>query len=267
MTSEQAVNAGLVTELMTVVIQPSDPEEPRIIPPKFFGTYKLERKFGSPGYEFIVNQNFSHVESVSETFDNFEEMQKFGEEMKTAGVAVNFVDDYANILRITGDEAIKRDLIFHVDDRETDLQGSFEVSEGVAAFKQKAFLVKSSLDNSTNLKTNAVFTNIDELAKMIEKFLWIDSLVEYAEINGILRRDLNRNNLGYTQAFRDSLTPKPNLSERNVERNSTFWSDPEKYLTDFGDKMNRSQLSEQMQVNLGVQRFKSFQPPRLRNRF
>ena len=261
MTSEQAVNAGLVTELMTVV---TDEE---ITPPKFSGTYKLERKFGSPGYQFIVNQNFSHVESVSGTFDNFEEMQKFGEEMKTAGVQVNFVDDYSNILRITADEAIKRDLIFHVDDRETDLQGSFEVSEGVATFNQKAFLVKSSLDNSTNLKTNAVFTNIDELAKMIEKFLWIDSLVEFAEINGILRRDLNRNNLGYTQAFRDSLTPKPNLSERNVERSSTFWSDPEKYLTEFGDRMNRSQLSEQMQANLGVQRFKSFQPPRLRHRF
>ena len=62
--------------------------------------------------------------------------------MKTAGVQVNFVDDYSNILRITADEAIKRDLIFHVDDRETDLQGSFEVSEGVATFNQKAFLVK-----------------------------------------------------------------------------------------------------------------------------
>ena len=134
MTSEQAVNAGLVTELMTVV---TDDE---ITPPKFSGTYKLERKFGSPGYQFIVNQNFSHVESVSGTFDNFEEMQKFGEEMKTAGVQVNFLDDYSNILRITADEAIKRDLIFHVDDRETDLQGSFEVSEGVATFNQKAFL-------------------------------------------------------------------------------------------------------------------------------
>ena len=49
MTSEQAVNAGLVNELMTVV---TDEE---ITPPKFSGTYKLERKFGSPGYQLIFH--------------------------------------------------------------------------------------------------------------------------------------------------------------------------------------------------------------------
>ena len=47
------------------------------------------------------------------------------------------------------------------------MQGSFEVTEGVATFKQKAFLVKSNPDSTTDLKINAVFTNIDELAKMI----------------------------------------------------------------------------------------------------
>ena len=262
MTSEQAVRAGLVSELMTVVIQPSDPEEPRIIPPKFFGTYKLERKWGSPGYEFIVNQNFSHVESVSGTFENFEEIQKFGEEMKTAGVDVNFLDDFSGgVPKYDADEAIDKKLIVAVQDGLTNLQGSFEVSEGVATFKQKSFSLYSVAGS-----TVGAFKNIDELAKMIEKFLWLDSL-KLAERAENVRRDLNRNKFSYTQSFRDSLTPKPNLNEKNIERSSTFWSDPEKYLTEANDRMNRSQLSEQMQANLGVQRFKSFQPPRLRHRF
>ena len=61
-----AVNAGLVTELMTVVIQPSDPEEPPIIPTKLSGTYKLERRLESgsfTGYQFVVIQDYLNAES------------------------------------------------------------------------------------------------------------------------------------------------------------------------------------------------------------
>ena len=261
-TAEQAINAGLITELMEVV---TDEET---TPTKFTGSYKVERKENSSGYQFIIDQDYLNAKSISGTFESTEEIMKFGEEMKSAGVQVNFVDDVSgNLIKLTADEAIKRDLIFYVRDDLTSLQGSFEVTEGVATFKQKAFLVKSNPDSTTDLKINAVFTNIDELAKMIEKFLWIDSLVESATLNETVRRDLSRNNLGYTQAFRDSLTPKPSTAERVVERNPAFWADSEKHLTDLQEKVNRSPLSEKFQANLGVQRFKSFQVPRLRHRF
>ena len=170
-TAEQAINAGLLTELMTVV---TDEE---ITPTKFTGSYKVERKENSFGYRFIIDQDYLNAKSISGTFESTEEIMKFGEEMKSAGVTVNFVDDVSgNVIKLTADEAIKRDLIFYVRDGLTSLQGSFEVTEGVATFKQKAFLVKSNPDSTTDLKINAVFTNIDELAKMIEKFLWLDSL-------------------------------------------------------------------------------------------
>ena len=265
MTSEQAVNAGLVTELMTVVIQPSDPEEPPIIPTKLSGTYKLERRLESgsfAGYQFVVNQDYLNAESISGIFDSTEDFLKFGEEMKNAGVNVNFLDDFSgSVPKYDADEAIDKKLIDAVQDGLTTLQGSFEVSEGVATFKQKSFSLYPIAGS-----TVGAFKNIDELAKMIEKFLWLDSL-KPAERAENVRRDLNRNEFSYTQSFRDSLTPKPHLTERNIERSSTFWSDPEKYLIEANDRMNRSQLSEQMQANLGIQRFKSFQPPRLRHRF
>ncbi len=265
MTSEQAVNAGLVTELMTVVIQPSDPEEPPIIPTKLSGTYKLERKIVDSkfaGYQFVVSQNYLNANSISGTFDSTEEIMKFGEEMETAGVQVNFLDDFSGgVPKYSADEATDKKLVDAVQDGLTTLQGSFEVSEGVATFKQKSFSLYPIAGS-----TVGAFKNINELAKMIKKFLWLDSLKPAERAESVLK-DLNRGKFDYTQSFRDSLTPKPNLTERNIERSSTFWSDPEKYLTEFGDRMNRSPLSGQMQANLGVQRFKSFQPPRLRHRF
>ena len=152
-------------------------------------------------------------------------------------------------------------MIDAVQDGLTSLQGSFEVSEGVATFKQKSF----SLYPVAGFTVGA-FTNIDELAKMIEKFLWLDSL-KIAERNENVRRDLNRNEFSYTQAFRDSLTPKASLNEKVLERNPTFWADVEKNIIDLQEKKNRSPLSEKFQASLGVQRFKSFQVPRLRHKF
>ena len=258
-TAEQAIQAGLITELMTVA---TDEE---ITPTKFTGSYKLERKLSSgsfAGYQFVVNQDYLNAKSISGTFESTEEIMKFGEEMKNAGVTVNFVDDFSgSVPKLTADEAIAKKLIDAVQDGLTSLQGSFEVSEGVATFKQKSFSLYPVAGS-----TIGAFTNIDELAKMIEKFLWLDSL-KPAERTENVRRDLNRNNLGYTQAFRDSLTPKPSTAERVVERNPAFWADSEKHLTDLQEKLNRSPLSEKFQTNLGVQRFKSFQMPRLRHRF
>jgi len=228
-TAEQAIQAGLIQELMEVVIQPSDPEEPQIIPTKLSGTYKLERKLIDSkfaGYEFKINQDYLNAESISGTFESREEIQKFGEEMKSAGVTVNFLDDFSgNVTKLTADEAIEKKLIDAVQDGLTSLQGSFEVSEGVATFKQKSF----SLYPIAGFTVGA-FTTIDELSKMIEKFLWLDSL-KPAERNENVRRDLNRNQFDYTQAFRDSLTPKPSTAERVVERNPAFWADSEKHLT------------------------------------
>ena len=263
-TAEQAINAGLVTELMTEIIQPLPPEEP-ITPTKFSGSYKLERKLiegNFAGYELAINQDYLNAESISGTFSSTEEIIKFGEEMKNAGVTVNFLDDFSgSVLKLTADIAIEKDLITNVQEGLTSLQGSFEVSEGVATFKQKPFKIKIG-----NSLVDGAFLNIDELSKMIEKFLWLDSL-KPAERNETVRKDLNRNNLNYTQKFRDSLTPKPNLSERVLERNPAFWADIEKNITDLQEKLNRSPLSEKFQANLGVQRFKSFQVPRLRHRF
>ena len=276
-TAEQAIQAGLIDELMAEVIQPLPPEEP-IIPTKLSGTYTVKKKLleGSNivGYQFVINQNDLNAKSVSGTFLSREEIQKFGEEMKNAGVQVNFVDDYPNILRITADEAIKRNLINYVGNGVTKLQGNFEVSEGVATFKQEPFLVKSNYDDSVDFKKEALFTTIDELAKMIEKFLWLNNFMKetIASLEGIglLHRDLNRNNLGYSQATRDSLTPKPNLSERAVERNPAFWADTQKNIEQLQELNNRSKYSKELSNLFGVQglkRFKSLQVPRLRHRF
>ena len=193
-TADEAIQAGLVTELMTVV---TDEE---VTPTKLSGTYKLDRKLNSgnfAGYQFVVNQDYLYAESISGTFSSREEIQKFGEEMKNAGVQVNFIDDFpAGVTKYSAIEVIKKDLITSVQEGLTNLQGSFEVSEGKAIFKQKPFQFQDS--------SYGAFRTIDELAKMIEKFLWLDSL-KPAERAENVRRDLNRNEFSYTQSFRDSL--------------------------------------------------------------
>ena len=206
MTSQEAVDAGLVTELMTVVTPP-------IIPTKLSGTYKLSdtKDFSGEfsGYSFVINQNPLVAASISGTFDSTEELVKFGNELKDAGATFNLVDDFAGAAtHYTAGGAIDAGLIFDVRYSRTTIEGSFEISEGVVTIKQKNFLVGGT--------SSGAFQTADDLFAFIEKCL--DDLNFYDQVQKMYSRQ------GYVYAG------KAGYSEQEIERNRNFWANPEKFL-------------------------------------
>ena len=99
-TYADAINSGLKTELMTVVIQPPPPAPP-IISTVLSGSYKLcstvdgDGKFN--GYKFEVTQDYLTADSISGEFISTEEFMKFAEDLKDSGATLNLVDDFVGI--------------------------------------------------------------------------------------------------------------------------------------------------------------------------
>ena len=120
MTAEQAINAGLLTELMTVVEQPEDPEAEPIIPPKLECEYKLsdarDENGKFKGYEFVIKQKSLTAQSISGEFKNTEEIIKFGREMEKAGATIEFDEEEmsSGVEKYTAKEAIEKKSIFYV---------------------------------------------------------------------------------------------------------------------------------------------------------
>ena len=221
MTSEQAINAGLLTELMTVVEQPTDPEAEPIIPSKLTGKYKLSTtKSGGnfTGYAFVVNQTSLTAETIGGEFESTDEMTAFIGELKNSGASFELED--SSVTKYSADDAIKQKLIFNVRGGKTTIEGSFEVSEGVVKISQTPFIIgESSL---------GIFRTAEDLLDFIEKCM--EDLKTYNQVQKMYTRQ------GY--AFKD----KENKSERVLDRNRKFWANPEKYLPDGRSRFLNSRI-------------------------
>ena len=212
MTAEQAISAGLLTELMTVVEQPEDPEAEPIIPPKLECEYKLSDarnengKF--KGYALEVKQKSLKAQSINDIFYTTEEIIKFGEELQNAGAKMEFDEESlpSGVQKYTAKEAIEKNTIFNVRYSKTKVEGSFEVSEGVIKIKQNPFLIDGN---------SGIFATPEDLIKFTEKCL--DDLRFFDEVKKMYTRQ------GY------ALKNKKNTSERVLERNRNFWANPEEY--------------------------------------
>ena len=213
MTANQAVRAGLVSELMTVVVQPPPPA-PAIIPTKLSGSYQLGEILDAGnfmGYEFVVKQEYLNANSISGKFDNTEEFLKFADELKNAGINIQLQDDFTGIVRkYTANEAINDRLIFGIRYGKTEVQGSFEVSEGVAKIKQQPFRIGKNFDKAGAFKT------ANDLFEFIEKCL--EDLNFFDQVQKMYTRQ------GY------ELKRNEDYSERSLDRNRDFHANPEKYL-------------------------------------
>ena len=116
--ASQAIAAGLLTELMTKVVQPEDPEEPPIIPSKLSGTYKLgatetEGKFS--GYAFELKQESLEAQSISGEFENTEELLSFCKELQNSGATLE-LEEVGGVQKYSVQQAIDNNLIFGVRD-------------------------------------------------------------------------------------------------------------------------------------------------------
>ena len=220
-TAQQAINAGLLTELMTVIIQPLPPEPP-IIPTKLTGSYKLSTTQDSSGkfngYAFKVNQDYLSAKSISGYFVDTEEIIKFGDSLKNAGATLNLIDDFSgSVQKYSAQQAIDNKLIFNVRDGTTEITGRFENSEGVVDIYQKPFKIGKSL-------TSGAFTTANGLFKFIEKSL--ADLRFFDQVKKMYSRQ------GY------EIKKQMDCSERSLERNREFQANPEKYL----QRLNRSKF-------------------------
>ena len=212
MTAEQAISAGLLTELMTVVEQPEDPEAEPIIPPKLECEYKLsdarDENGKFTGYEFVIKQKNLTAKSISGEFKNTEEIIKFGREMEKAGAKMEFDEEESasGFEKYTAKEAIEKKSIFYVRYSKTKVEGSFEVSEGIVKIKQKPFLIDGN---------PGIFATPEDLFEFIEKSL--NDLWFFDQVKKMYTRQ------GY------ALKNKENMSECALERNRNFWANPERY--------------------------------------
>ena len=213
MTAEQAINAGLLTELMTVVIQPIPPL-PQITPTKMTGSYKLSttenNKGKFNGYAFVVNQDYINAKSISGKFTDTEEFLKFGDSLRNAGIKIKLIDDFTgNVKKYSCQKAITDKLIFNVREGSTAIEGRFEISEGVVTVYQKEFKIGKGL-------SLGAFNTANDLFKFIEESL--KDLRFYDEVKKMYSRQ------GY------ELKENVNYNERALERNRDFQGNPEKYL-------------------------------------
>ena len=222
-TSAQAIRAGLLTELMTVVVQPPPSDLP-IIPTKFTGTYQFSEVRNTSGkfigYELKINQDYLSADSISGYFENTEEILIFCDNLKNAGVRIRLEDDFSgHVTKYSAKEAKDERLIFAVRYGKTSVQGSFEISEGVATIKQKPFKLGKKFDKIGAFKTASdLFTFIKEC---------FEDLKFFDEVKRMFSRQ------GY------ALKNNEDYSERSLERNRDFQGNPEKYLQRLENQRSR----------------------------
>ena len=175
MTYADAINAGLKTELMTVVIQP-DPPAPPIIPTVLSGSYKLSTKENSGkfcGYEFKINQDYLTANSISGTFVSTEEFMKFAKDLKDSGATLQLVDDFVGtVKKHTAGNAIAQGLIYDIREGDTTVEGRFEISEGVITIYQKPFKLvhESSVTYGAFINANELLTFLNDCWEDLQKF-------------------------------------------------------------------------------------------------
>lgn len=157
-TYADAINAGLKTELMTVVVQPAPP----IIPTVLSGNYKLGTTVDGNGefngYAFEVTQNYLNANSISGIFSDTEEFLKFAKDLKDSGATLQ-LDGIVGTY--TAQQAIDDKLIFDVREGNTTIEGSFEISEGVIKISQNTFTFADG--------SQGAFSSADELISFVEK--------------------------------------------------------------------------------------------------
>ena len=188
MTYADAINAGLKTELMTVVIQP-DPPAPPITPTVLSGSYKLSTKEKSGkfcGYEFKINQDYLTANSISGKFITTEEFMKFAKDLKDSGATLQLVDDFVGtVTKHTAGNAIAQGLIYGIREGDTTVEGRFEISEGVITIYQKPF----KLVNKSGF-TYGAFINANELIDFLND-CWED-LQKFDKVQRMWARKNNR---------------------------------------------------------------------------
>lgn len=165
-TYADAINAGLKTELMTEVIPPDT--DTVVTPAVLSGTYRLGTTKNSnekfTGYAFRVTQNLSNATSISGEFISTEDFLEFAKDLKDSGATLQLEDDYSGtMLKFTAAIAIAQGLIFRIRSGETEVKGSFEISEGVIKIFQQPFSLKQG--------SNFGFTTADELITFLERCL------------------------------------------------------------------------------------------------
>ena len=165
-TYADAINAGLKTELMTEVIPPDT--DTVVTPAVLSGDYKLATTKNSnekfTGYAFRVTQNLSNATSISGEFISTEDFLEFAKDLKDSGATLQLEDDYSGtMLKFTAAIAIAQGLIFRIRSGETEVKGSFEISEGVIKIFQQPFSLKQG--------SNFGFTTADELITFLERCL------------------------------------------------------------------------------------------------
>ena len=170
-TAQQAINAGLLTELMTIAVQPQPPLPP-IIPTKMTGNYKLSATADSKGkfngYAFVINQNYLKANTLSGTFTDTEEVVKFGDSLKNAGAKLNLVDDFTmNVKKYSSKSAIADKLIFNVREGSTTIEGRYEISEGVVTIFQKEFKIGKGLSFGAFSTANDLFKFVEEYRTLL----------------------------------------------------------------------------------------------------
>lgn len=168
-TYADAINAGLKTELMTVVILPDT--DTVITPTVLSGTYKLgttddnNGKFN--GYALIVNQDPLTATSISGEFIDTENFLDFAKDLKDSGATLQLVDDFSeSVTKFTAPNAKAQGLIYDIRHGDTTVEGRFEISEGVITIYQKPF----KLIHEGGF-TYGAFSTADDLIEFVEKCL------------------------------------------------------------------------------------------------
>ena len=180
MTYADAINAGLKTELMTVVIQP-DPPAPPITPTVLSGSYRFgtrEKSGKFCGYEFKINQDYLTANSISGTFVSTEEFMKFAKDLRDSGATLQLVDDFsgvpatASVTKHTAGNAIAQGLIYDIREGDTTVEGRFEISEGVITIYQKPFKLvnKSGFTYGAFINANELIDFLNDCWEDLQKF-------------------------------------------------------------------------------------------------
>ena len=175
MTYADAINAGLKTELMTVVIQP-DPPAPSIMPTVLSGSYRFgtrEKDGKFCGYEFKINQDELTASSISGKFITTEEFMKFAKDLKDSGATLKLVDDFVGtVKKHTAGNAIAQGLIFDIREGDTTVEGRFEIFEGVITIYQKPFKLvhESSVTYGAFINANELLTFLNDCWEDLQKF-------------------------------------------------------------------------------------------------
>lgn len=167
-TYADAINAGLKTELMTVVIPPDT--DTVVTPTVLSGTYEMTGVADSRGkfcgYEFKVKQDYLTADSISGRFRDTEEFLKFADDLKDSGATLNLVDDFVgSVTKYAASIAKAKGLFYSLRREKTTIEGRFEISEGVITIYQKPFQFEDL--------SYGAFTTADDLIDFCSEF-WKD---------------------------------------------------------------------------------------------